>query len=269
MFTKDDINISTAEIDKNEKTKIITYSLVVVVLIGLVIFLNSINDKYNYIILDNETVVEYRNGEFIQVKKEDMNLDNKVYRIYNSGKFYGKHYLMNVTGSSFEFAKVKDNTYTFYSGFIGLSENFKHIPYEKLEFADVDLRRVQSHFNSSLFSDVTDLTYSYKIHMDFDNDGKLETLYFIDSSNNEGNDFSVVIYEKNGSFNIINQNKNSDEEDLYTVTNFSVHAIIDVNNDNRYELIFTNYLYDIPTYSIYKLEENNTYVKVMETSLVR
>lgn len=262
MFKKDELDIEKKE---GNNKKYIIYSLIIVALVISIFYVKSIDIKHNYILLSDDVVLEYKNKEFFLVDKKNMNLNNRVYSVYSDGKFYGKHYLASTGNYKMEFEKGDSNKYTFNTGFIGVTDLSVSISYEKLEIAEIDFRRLTNSLNKNFVESINAFSSAYKINLDYDNDELMENLYFLNYDNGEDSDFSMIVYEKSGNLNIISQNSNIDSEDFYNITNYVLHGIIDVNGDNRYELVFANYTYDTPTYSIYSLDTSNYYRLMLET----
>ena len=62
-------------------------------------------------------------------------------------------------------------------------------------------------------------------------------------------------------------NKFGKEENI-VFPNYRIRSIIDINNDNIYEIIIANMMYDEPIYEIYELN-NNKYEMVFSTTIGR
>ena len=69
--------------------------------------------------------------------------------------------------------------------------------------------------------------------------------------------YSLLYYVKNNYTYLIKESEPYYEGESIVFPNYRIRAVIDVNNDNVYEVIVTNMKYDNPIYEIYELKNDN------------
>ncbi len=97
--------------------------------------------------------------------------------------------------------------------------------------------------------------YAYKVNVDIDNDGVVESLCYLKSYGNNGY-YSALAYKKGGYIEKIDEQK---EPDSYSMMSYNITNIIDMGKDKNLEMIVTKVGYDAMDYCtiVYKLEEGS------------
>ena len=160
---------------------------------------------------------------------------------------------------------------------LAISDNVNYIEYQNENFLESDFTIFNDISNKDYIKKLSDLIYTSKITLDFDNDGTLETIYIVtyesidDNENDEiinQNNYSVIFYVKNNQTYLIKEGIPYYEEENIVFPDYRIRSIIDINNDNIYEIIIANMMYDEPIYEIYELN-NNKYEMVFSTTIGR
>ena len=160
---------------------------------------------------------------------------------------------------------------------LAISDNVNYIEYQNENFLESDFTIFNDISNKDYIKKLSDLIYTSKITLDFDNDGTLETIYIVtyesidDNENDEiinQNNYSVIFYVKNNQTYLIKEVIPYYEEENIFFPNYRIRSIIDIKNDNIYEIIIANMMYDEPIYEIYELN-NNKYEMVFSTTIGR
>lgn len=71
------------------------------------------------------------------------------------------------------------------------------------------------------------------------------------------NSYSVFYYTKNGQSYLIKENELYQEGENIIFSNYKISSIIDINNDDIYEIIIINMMYETPIYEIYEFKRNS------------
>lgn len=228
----------------NIKYKILLGILFVYFIIMGIMFFYYSSHKVDLYISPNLSI-EYYKGKY---KKTNFN-KNKIYNIYIDGilKYTGK---LELRDDSTYFNENKlDN-------FLASNKKIKTLNFEK---EDISLESAKEILNEFGFNDFLELTVSNKINIDYDNDGQVETIYYFSNvfANEPQNQIFTIMYtiDNNKKKILYNQTFN---EDINGCVGY-ISDIIDINNDNKFELIYKCTYFDkIGTkLKIYNLKDNN------------
>ena len=237
---------------KNIKKMLFLATIVIALLVMLVIFL--LNRGSDYILISESLILD---KNYNQIKKipDDM-LKQEYTVVTNSSKY--NNILLNYSSSSWYYlnknysdAKIKKPEIAYTKGF----KDIKLGSYESSYYEDTDYEVIKKVLGND--KNVADFKNSvFKITFDFDNDGKLETIYTLTNVSLEytgdKENYSTIFMKKNdGSVVILDK----DTKEPYLIT-----SVLDLDGDNKYELVVSKGTVDNPTfdtsYQIYKIGNN-------------
>ena len=263
---------------KNIKKNIPFIIIIIIIIVLTVIFFKMQSSNNVYIILDNNRIIEYENKKYKFTEKKDY--EKSKYKVFYQNDYIGSYFISKVdsfTGEVFFTSINSENYYIFDKPLLAISDNVNYIEYQNENFLESDITIFNDISNKDYIKKLSDLIYTSKITLDFDNDGTLETIYIVtyesidDNENDEiinQNNYSVIFYVKNNQTYLIKEGIPYYEEENIVFPNYRIRSIIDINNDNIYEIIIANMMYDEPIYEIYELN-NNKYEMVFSTTIGR
>ncbi len=240
--------------------------IIIIVIYFLALFLpiglkNIKKDKMEAaIIVGNDTVWELRHKKWYNVKyaADIKKLDWEEFKVLVSNEDYGNYYLWK-DEKWYLFDKNK-KSYNYSGELLAYKSAYpmKHKEYTINQISDY--KYVNEVLKENGLKENQDFTVSAVNSVDFDNDGIVESFYFVSNAfpidGYPEDIFSFVFMEKSGKlFNIYtsvekNKNMNGCKPNLY--------SIIDVDEDDNYELIIRCGKYSIekPIDMLYKFENN-------------
>lgn len=237
----------------NYKKYVFIGILIIIISILIIILINNSNSNSTYIIIDNE-VIKYEDGLYNTVPFEE-SID-KLFRIMAQGNYMGNYYSDHYDSESdLIFFKQDDKSYVFKDSIIGLQNNVDYIEFEKLSFDKDDLKLLNSIYNGRRFDSIKEFTEASKVVIDLDNNGVDDIIYNAIYELDNDYIYSVIFVNLNGNIQILDEDQGYDEGKRVVNTIFLLEYIIDINKDKKYELIFSKYNNDVPSYSIYSLED--------------
>lgn len=211
------------------------------------------------ILLNPNTVFEYSNKKWIKVNDSYINDYNwNEFSIFLDSEYKGKQ-LVWLDDQWYIFDKNK-NAINYTEKFIGVKANYE-INVKKFEV----ISDSQSDYTNELLSKYnlpanSELTVNDKVVLDIDNDGADEEIYLISNTFSVDTEpdtiFSNVFMIKNNQMYTIYEN--SESGSAYNGCLPYINSILDVDNDNNYEIVLTcsRYSAQDPINSIYKFENN-------------
>lgn len=241
--------------------KVIGVIVILSVLFFLIFGLNLIkkSKESSTLIVGNSTFKYQQNRWSVldtTVKKEN---NWRLFNTYVDNEHFGKYYVYSDGDEWYLFEK--DKTAINYEGELLAFDNdkYKVLTYEQNEITDfTDIEKVLVE-NNILFNPT--YTSSYYIDLDIDNDKEMERLYVISNlfpidPISDNIFFSIVFLKKNDKIIKLYEQK---EDDSFSGCKASVSSIIDLNHDNKYELILkcTYYSTNGVDYSLYNFNKDN------------
>ena len=189
------------------------------VIIGIIFFIIEFNKLE--IIIYPDIVIEKRNGKWSQ---KELN-QNKQYNIYINNQFSYKSTITNYDG------EIRINGNTVYD-YIASNKEIKLINYQLKDMTTEETDEILSLANIK----EKNVTANEKLDIDYDHDGKIETIYFVSNSYKENKDTLLysLIYVKDDVSEFIARNKYYSQKDAHVCT---LAGIMDINNDQKYEFI--------------------------------
>lgn len=259
---------------KNKKKLIVVILLLILLVITMVLIITGKNTN-SYIILDNNKAIEFKNGVFDYVRDEKYS--ESFYRVFNQNTYLGNYkiYTIDSTTNDIYFSNSgSDDMFIFEEPLMALSTNVDFIEFDFLEFTDSDFEMFLEISSNNDINQKGDLYDTSKVVIDFDNDGKDEFLYTVtyeytsdDIFEISEKNYSIMYYVDDDNYiKILAESNPYYEGDSIIFPNYMIRSIIDINNDEKYELIVMNRKYDKTEYEIYNFV-NNSYELVFATDM--
>lgn len=243
------------------KNKVYIIVLIVILVLYIVVAFLSIKGNHDgnadgYLIVGDSLIYQKANGDFEQLGDvPDLsnfnftvyNGDNKVEDVkiqYNSNKWY----FFDDDYNEYEF----DDFRIAYTDNLDIKPSANRIQgYDDSD--DVYIKKVvQTDNNEALQSYRNSLK---KLDIDYDGDGKEETLYTITNFSYEVTDYDMIAY-----LFIVDNGKVEVVESKEGLSSFTMIDSLDMMSDGKYEVIVANEIIDVPTfdscYRIYGLKDS-------------
>ena len=234
--------------------------IIVILFISVFLFfifygINAIKDynKDEILIVSDNIFRKYKSKWF---KIQDMKSMNwKKFHIYVNNDYYGDKYLYyNEKWYIFE----KDKKALTYSGdILAFNANYKVVKFNEINnYSDKNIEKILEENKSENLG----IENSYYIDVDIDNDGSLERIYVVTNrfsdKLNSGKFFSYVFLVKKEKITYIYKEESNDS-DSYSGCKPYISNIIDVDEDNKYEIIMTCSYYSngIKKYNLYEYQK--------------
>lgn len=249
------------EFIKKYKWLIVIFALYV----GIVLIVTYLNPKNNNnLIVSNNAVFHYRNGKWSVVSPSSYysTLFNNV-KMYDTenNSYLGIKSLKYDNGWKIkgENQIIKDKIF----GYKG-SSKFKLYNYDYQEITSNDINNINNFLSDNNLGDYSGLSLVNKISVDLDNDNREESIYTISNMYMDGkisHYFSIIFIYNNGEYNILDK-IDLYEDDLSSKNQATIYKLMDVDNDNKIEIITQRMYFSQPgncTYYLYSLK-NDKYV---------
>lgn len=251
------------------------YIIILVLFGGYLIFalfgtslISNLTTKYLYI--GNTARFQYTNGTWsnIQYKSSD-SIYLKQYSVYSTstGSLTGK-YDLEFNNDSWSYRN--NNNYEDYTedmiAYKG-SNKFSVIPFDKKQLSATNAKKILTDLGISGYNE---LTLSYEIDIDYDNDGNTEPIYVLSNVFADGEAtqyFSIICTYKDGKYDTLLKNVTSDDLLTSQIQN-DIYAIIDLTGDKKYEIITSTDGFSESMETVYTIFglTNNNYQKIISNS---
>ena len=228
---------------KNKKTIItiiiimVTYLVLAVVLFGLDNFL-SIFQKVN-IVLSTGDKWQLKNGKWSDIEDEkDYNW--KKFNVYIDNQLLGKYDLLY--NNKWYIYDKKRNSIKYDGKLLGITGNKKYeiIDFQNQDFDTTGENLLKKILNEKNIDYPDEFTYTSRVTMDIDGDGKEEDIYTVSNAFTYETDvnkkFSIIFINDDKLY--VLYEKYADIENQYDLCVPKVNSIIDIGKDSKYELIF-------------------------------
>lgn len=201
---------------------------------------NKIN---NVIIIDNNAIFkEQGNNKWKNISFNKItNYNWKKYNTYIDNSYYGKYYLYN--NEKWYLFKDKTKAVNYDGNLLALGGNIK---YKVVNFTTYDIEDytyVKKVLNDNEISEKVFLTSDSLISIDINNDGIKESIYTISNKFSTENDsdiqFSFVFMVKNNKIIYLYKNIEKNQDNIYVGCKPYINSILDINEDNKYEIILS------------------------------
>lgn len=263
-----------------KKSYIIT--LVIIILFGLIVFTfigipelkvkNNLEKNIN-IVIGYDTFWSYDFENKWRNSGSNIVYGDAKYNIYIYSQYMGKYDLdlgkekWYYFDSNYDDANFKGELFA-YNG----TRKFKMIDYKTSEILTDDLKYLNEINDSINISNIkiTDLIINQKVSLDMDNDGKEEQLYAIsnfycETCENISEYYSLVFIVDDNKVQLLAQSY-TDASNYSSVPIYDINYIIDIDEDNEYEIILSKSTYgNNKTYHDLFIKSKNKYKKVISS----
>lgn len=210
------------------------------------------------ILLNPDTIFEYSNKSWVRVNRNYLNDYNwKEFDVFLDSKYKGKKLVWH-DDQWYIFDKNK-TAINYTENFLGIKANydinvkdFEVITDDNLDYAYELLSKYNLPSNS-------ELTENDKVVIDIDNDGINEEIYLISNTFPMDTEPDVIfsnvfMVKDNKKYTIL---ESSEKGDPFSGCLPSINSIIDVDNDNNYEILLTcsKYSAQDPINTLYKFDK--------------
>lgn len=251
---------------KIKKQYLIVFGILIFYFLIMCIIFNdkSKNTNPTYILLDSKNIWKYQAKEWKNVtNSSNAEYDWEKFDIYENQEKKGSYKVHFYNNEMYIFDDQKNRIRT-EGNVLAIKGNKKIniIPYKESSIENEKIYQILEELNIESNSDLTKLSSNKKITIDIDNDQEKETFYslsniFIDNDELISNKkFSVIAMEKNNKISFL-MDEIYNKEEFMEYCNPEVFSIIDVNEDEKLEIISKCvYVDQIGTYyNLYNLKK--------------
>lgn len=233
---------------ENKKKIIIVISILIVYFIIMMIAFGfgHLKKKINYleILMGPDTYLKYEKGVWKDVTKTD-ELLGKSYQIYDQYHFLYQGILQYTNNKWYAF-NSSNRPLDLPDEFFAYRGNMKLniIPFVLEDMSEDELREANEILQEQSITEEVEYTKAKKVEVDINKDQRKETIYIISNTfglEAQSKSFSIVYIKMNGKRNILIQEVS---EDMYQVPSITLSEIMDLHNDQKYELIFKKTYFD-------------------------
>lgn len=249
-----------------KKDKKVAIFILIFLIVGAIIFFLTIGvgllnkSSENIIIIGNSGGFKKVNSRWVHIntKNELKSLSGNKFNVYVDNSYFGNYKLLY--DDKWYLFKNDDTPVNYNGNMLALSGSIK---YKVANFTTHDIEDktyVNRVLRENNISEDSILTYSYYTDIDLNNDGVLERIYTISNKfpyEDVGNlSFSYIFMLKNDK--IIYLYKNKEEiDDVYSGCNPYISNLIDIDEDNKLEVIIGCSYYSVEgtKYNLYKFND--------------
>ena len=226
----------------DKKQKLLIALGIVAIAVCIFIFINLEGKAKSEYIVVNDKVLGYVNKKWYNVSNNSAIFDDYRFKLFNKNEDKGNFELRYFRSSWYFFDKNRDSHK--FQGSIFAYAGDRKLKLEKIEKKDFnteDLNKINDALKDKEFSinSIDELSTFDKAQFDFNDDGKLETIYSINNINsNEAVDryFTSVIYVADNTSKVLIYD-DGDSERKYDLYIYSLDYIF--NMDDEYNLLMT------------------------------
>lgn len=227
--------------------KIILSLLIIYAVVVLAIFLPfyiRLRREKVYIVTNNLRI-KYEYGKWSEMKFPD-DFANKLFKTYNEGNYLGEYTLgyqdrlyiygddrrVNYNGTVFASSGTLDTSFTNVSN---------------LDISDTDRNIVNQALSKYNIGPLQEFSTLKRILVDIDKDGSDERIYCVSNfySNDDGKKISLIFIYDDDKIDVIDD-VSVRINDVYSAPSFSLIGVLDIGNDNKYELLYTKKYFSEP-----------------------
>ncbi len=238
--------------DNSKRNKIIINSIIIIfigLICSIIIFGLTKDRSVRYLMIGDYLLWQKENNKWKQLNEIPEDFFKKEFTLYH-GKSKNENIIIQNQNNNWYYFDKNYNQLN-YEDFIGITYNLDvSFPNYKIEIADeMDSEYIEKALQKTKANNNGNY-YTYKVELDFNNDGKTETLYtttnyVLDVVNYNFKSLFYMVNE-NGKVQIIEENEMP----------YSFISVIDIDNDQHYEVIMGYNIKNLPTLdSCYKLYE--------------
>lgn len=220
------------------------FLLIVIVYACLVAFFLINNKKEQYLFLSKNTLLVYKNKEWIKTNKKEV----KNMKTYSGSKYEGD-FDLKTTDFFYHLFDAQNRRYENYTApILSYTNNLKLkvTDFEIANLNDEDYKILDKVLQYIGIEGYSNLSSFEKLSFDFNEDGTKEILYAVSNTFIEDTYqqvFSVVYMVNGNSFDILYQEKGMLDH-TYEIGRVYFHSVVDMDSQKGYELIFGSELFD-------------------------
>ena len=241
--------------EKDKKNnKLIIVLIVVIVLLLCAILLKCFSKTNNkYIVLD-DYIIEYNSNTMNKANYDEVKGYN--FRLLYSNEYIGNYSFDHVDEKLDRlYFKNSDGVNIINTPLLGLDSNTEIIDYRVEDMTKEDFNLYKSLLSTDINYKLSDLTTSKKYIIN--NKDKEIKVYIVKyEGEEEKDDYSMIFVSSDNKTVMLDEDYPKEERGGYEFYSFNVEYVIDLNRDNKYELIVSKSHHDVTGYSIYSLDDS-------------
>ena len=231
------------------KKNIIIILLIILVLIICIFVLKSCNKNSGFLIID-DYVIEYSNDGIKSANLDDI-YDYKFKMIYDDS-YIGDYIFDHIDDLNGRlFFKNEDGINALRTPLLGLDDNTSLVDYKIEDMNDDDFDLFVETAGTRIDYKLSNLSYGKKAIID---DIKIYAIKY--EGENEVDDYSLLFISKDNNTYVLDEDYPKRDNGGYLFYSFDIMYILDINKDDKYELVVSKNYYDVTDYSIYELDNN-------------
>jgi len=215
--------------------------LVIYVTLSMIIFvfMDSYPFSKMYIMIDKNTRWEYKDKKWETVSTEDDIFIKNKFKIFSNQNYQGEFFIQNYENEWYFFDdnnksyNLEGKLFAYYG-----DNDINVIPFNSEEPTIQEVNNLLAKYDIKI-NNLEELSLVQKVTIDLDKDEENEQIYSLSNMMSEfenSKTFSLVIYIDNDKEKTIMKNiTDSSIDDINYI--YSVSNIIDLNNDDKYEII--------------------------------
>ena len=233
---------------KVEKKYIILVSILFVYLAFMLCFWylqEQKKGKEYYLIISPNTIIKHEEGKFKQVANESV-VENEIFQVYISQEKLGNYYIRNFKNNWYYIEENNVNHRIHDAFFATNNPEITLLKFQKEELNDEDHEKISIMLSELDIKTNRENTFGEKIIVDLDSDNIQEIIYAVNykyAKDDEEAEINLVILNKNGNLSVIDK-KNMDKNVPVFDCTKKVDTLIDINNDQKYEIITSCMYFD-------------------------
>ena len=233
----------------NKKSFIIVSVIILILLICIFVMKITSNNNHGYLLLD-DYIIEYSNDGINSASVDD--IKNYKFRMIYDNSYLGNYVFDHVDETSNRLMfKNDDGINALKTPLLGLDTNTDLIDIKVEKMNEEDFNKYINLSEETINYRLSDLSYANKTII-----GDI-TIYSIKYEGESEEDDCSMIFASVGNNNFIIDKDYSNHDGIgYVLYTFDVMYVVDLNKDNKYELIVAKNHYDVTDYSIYELDGN-------------
>lgn len=235
--------------ESNSKKTIVIVSLIILVLIICIFVLKSCNRNSGFLVID-DYVIECSNDEIKTANIDDIQ-GYKFKMIYDNSYIgdYTFDHIDDLNGRLF--FENEDGVNALKTPLLGLDDNTSLVDFEIEEMNDDDFDLFIETAGTRIDYELSDLSYGKKVTID---DIKIYAVKY--EGEYESDDYSLLFISKDNNTYVLDEDYPKKDNGGYLFYSFDIMYILDINKDDKYELVVSKNYYDVIDYSIYELDNN-------------
>jgi len=237
----------------SKKTIVIVSIIILALIICIFVLKLSSSNNRGFLVLD-DFVIEYSHNDITSANIENVK-DHKFRMIYDNS-YYGNYILDHRDDFTNRlYFRNDDGINTLKTPILGIDDNTDLIDYKAEKMNDSDFELYKNLLDKDIDYKLQDLTYANKVVIK-NNDSNINVYSVKYEGSNEEDDSTMLFASFNNNIYILDEDYAMNDGNGYVLYIFDVMYVVDLNKDNKYELIVAKNHYDITDYSIYELDNN-------------